>query len=325
MLTFGEAWAAIGENEKPVILLGNGFSRAWNDQIFDYSNLLSVADFGERDAEMRSLFDRFGTYDFESIARVLLSGEIVAEVYGLGDGVVHALKTDQNVLKSALLKAISDSHPELPSDVTQEQYFGVRGFLSKFSKIFTVNYDILMYLARNKNDIEPLNWNSDDGFRAGQLWKGYGTNQNIFFLHGGLHIYETSSGVKKHVYGEFEGGIVGQVRINLMKNKFPLFVSEPTYQKKKQKIDRSPYLSYCLRELEGVNEAFFIYGHSFDENDMHIFNCVKKSRSNKIFVSIYGDENSEGNVRVKANALAFLNGRGRQVEFFDASTVNVWG
>lgn len=73
--------------------------------------------------------------------------------------------------------------------------------------------------------------------------------------------------------GEIGGGIVGQVPDNLNRQppRFPLFVVEPTHQKKKERIDRSPYLSYCLRELTAVVTPIFILGNSMDENDLHIF------------------------------------------------------
>ncbi len=326
MLTFDEALATIPAGTLPTVLLGNGFSQAWNAAIFNYASLFQVANFGDRDVQIRTLFERLNTWDFESVMRTLLSAELVGEVHGFEQGVIDTIKSDQAILKEALLTAVSDNHPRLPNELTRAQYEAVRKFLSRFSQIFTVNYDLLMYWARNQ-DLEPA-WKTDDGFRAAQLWKGYGTDQAVHFLHGGLHLYEDPTGIRKHVYtGEVGGGIVGQVRDNLNQQppRFPLFVAEPTYQKKKERIDRSPYLSYCLRALTSVATPIFILGHSMDQNDMHIFEAIRKSAVRQIFVSVFGDEHSDANRRLIANSTAYLGGPLTTVNFFNASTVAPWG
>jgi hypothetical protein len=61
-----------------------------------------------------------------------------------------------------------------------------------------------------------------------------------------------------------------------------------------------------------------------DDNDKHIFDQIKSSRVSKVFVSIYGDENTESNTRTKANAMAFLQGFGKSVEFYQAESAPVW-
>lgn len=45
MISFDEAMATVEDGDKPSILLGNGFSRAWRNDIFNYANLLDAADF----------------------------------------------------------------------------------------------------------------------------------------------------------------------------------------------------------------------------------------------------------------------------------------
>lgn len=326
MLTFDEAWDSLAEGTHPVVLLGNGFSRAWNTDIFDYASLYQAADFGERNTEIQELFDKLETWDFEAIMRALLSTQTVAEIYNFGEEVIEKVKEDQEVLKTALLTAISSSHPELPNDVQDEQYKSVREFLKRFKEIFTVNYDLLMYWARNR-DIGPI-WISDDGFRTDRWWFGHDTDQNIHFLHGGLHLYEELGGVRKHVYTrEVGGGIVAQVRDNLSMTPpvFPLFVAEPTYQKKKQRIDHNPYLSYCFRKLETNSEPMFILGHSMAQNDRHIFEAIRKSGAQQVFVSVFGDEHCDINRELVANAGAFLSTSGRTVKFFNANRVKPWG
>lgn len=322
-MTFEQAWARVPEDALPAVLLGNGYSRAWNNEIFDYASLLEVADFGERSEPIRALFARLSTYDFEAVMRALSHSALVLETYGGDAQLLKDVRGDQEVLKSALLQAISDSHPELPWEVSNEGYQRTRAFLMRFGRIFSVNYDLLMYWARNMSDMEP-HWDSDDGFRALQRWQGFGTRQNVYFLHGGLHIFDSPQGVRKHAYRDAGSSIIEQVRKNLQVDKFPLFVAEPTHEQKRQRIEANPYLYFCYRALSEIENVLFVLGHSMDENDAHIFNRVRRSEVKEIFVGIFGDPESDANRRSMANAGAFLAGAGRQVNFFDAATAPLW-
>lgn len=322
ILSFEEAWDTAEKGGTSSILLGNGFSQAWDAKIFNYASLLEIADFGKREAEISALFASFETYDFEAIMRALLSAEKVLEVYGDSPIQLATIRADQETLKSSLLKAISDSHPELPSDLKVSQYENSREFLRKFASIFTVNYDLLMYWSRNKRDIAP-DWDSDDGFRAGLLWRGFGTDQNIHFLHGGLHIFDGTSGVAKHAYDE-NGTIVERVKANLADNRFPIFVAEPTHTKKQKRIEKNEYLSFCFRALTKLSGTLFIYGHSMDENDSHIFSKIRESNIDQVFVSVYGDPGTDANRTLQLNAKRFLESARRPVEFFDASSAAIW-
>lgn len=324
MLTFDEAMGQVVAGAEKSILLGNGFSQSWDGTIFNYQNLFDQADFGARDTEIRNLFNRFGTYDFENVMHKMLSASDVLEVYGGDIAIIEQIRTDAAQLKEALITAIATTHPGRPYDVTQEQYRAVRTFLSQYTKIFTLNYDLLMYWARNQGGIEPFDFDTDDGFRLRNEWQGYGTEQQVFFLHGGLHIYDTSTTIKKHIYTDGGDSIVEQVRNNLRDNKFPLFVSEPTHEKKKTRISHNPYLDYCFRGLKDLGGALFIYGHSFDDSDKHVLDQIRLSHCDRAYVSVYGDEHSPSNLRTIANARTFLARPGLTIDFFSAESAPVW-
>lgn len=324
MITFEEAMDSVEDGDKPSVLLGNGFSRAWNNDIFDYANLLDAADFNNRNTEMRDLFDRCGTYDFEAVMRALVSAKAVLESYGGNEALIETIERDQQFLKDALISAVSNTHPSLPNQVTSDQFTAARRYLSRFDQIFTVNYDLLFYWSRNMDDLPPDDYSTDDGFRGGCQWRGHGTKQEVHFLHGGLHIFDRGSAIEKHAYSETGESIVDLVRTNLASGRFPLFVSEPTSAKKKTRIEHNPYLDFCFRALRKVSGTLFIQGHSIGENDKHIFDQLKKSRVEKFFVSIFGDENSEDNTRIKANARAYLESGLSEVDFFDAQSAAIW-
>ena len=316
--------ANVEDGAKPSILLGNGFSRAWSNDIFNYANLLDAAQFDDRNDELHNLFLRCETYDFEAVMRTLVSAKTVLESYGGNDGLIKTIERDQQRLKDALITAISDTHPSRPSDVTSDQFTAARRYLSRFDQIFTVNYDLLFYWARNMGDLPPDNYLTDDGFRDGNKWRGHNTNQEAHFLHGGLHIFDRGSTIEKHTFSKTGTSIVDQVRNNLASGRFPLFVSEPTSDRKKARIEHNPYLNYCFRALRQVSGAFFIHGHSIDENDKHIFDQLKKSPVERFFVSIFGDEYSDENTRKKANARAYLESGISEVKFFDEQSAAIW-
>jgi hypothetical protein len=76
--------------------------------------------------------------------------------------------------------------------------------------------------------------------------------------------------------------------------------------------------------------ALFVFGHSFTKNDTHVFNMIGRGNTAHLFVSLHGDPNSKGNMRIQANIeqIAELRHRGDpllKVNFFDAASAKVWG
>lgn len=324
MQTFRDVKDSLSPNESLSILFGNGFSQEWNSKIFNYESILKAADFGERHEILKSLFERFETYDFEAIMKSLEASEKILEAYRKCSQVLDQIRKDKILLKESLISAISNTHPDLPDDVTEEQYVAVRKFISGFENIYTLNYDLLLYWARNKTNLEPHDYETDDGFRDERRWVGYESEQQVHYLHGGLHIYDTKTDIKKHAYTSFGKTILDQVRENLKKDKFPLFVSEPDYKKKRNRIDHNPYLKYCYESIRNLEGTLFIYGHSMGENDKHIFDQIKKGKLERVYVSIFGDENNEENSRSKVNARTYLEGPELTVEFYEAESTPVW-
>ncbi|OCH31142.1 DUF4917 family protein [Aliivibrio fischeri] len=305
------------------LLLGNGFSQAWRHDIFNYKNLLDSASFGSRNTEIKGIFNKLETYDFETVMRSLTVSADICESYSADASLITSIREDSEILKSSLLSAIASTHPSVPSVVTDEQYEMARNFLSQFGSIFTLNYDLLMYWARNMVALDPENFTSDDGFRGFRTWVGSETEQNVFFLHGGLHIYDEGGVIKKHAYTQEGETIIDQVRDNLNQNKFPIFVSEPSHFQKLDKIRHNPYLNYCYEKLGKMNGKLVIYGHSMDATDTHIFDKADESGISDVYVSIFGDPNSRENRRVKANAQAAFSTC--YVHFYQAETTPIWG
>lgn len=321
--TFEDKITSLKAKEKPSLLLANGFSQAWDHNIFNYQNLLQKANFGVRDATIKDIFTKFNTYDFEKVMRALEAAESVCDSYGVDQAKIDEIRADQEHLKNSLIQVISQTHPLRSSSVTTQQYECARPFIIQFQTVFTLNYDLLLYWVVNKFDIAPEGYHTDDGFRR-TTWENV-QSQNVYFLHGGLHIYDDDTLINKHAFrGDADISIVDQVRDNLNKGKFPLFVSEPTCDKKLARIKHNPYLNSCFKALKNLSGSLFLHGHSMSGNDQHIFNQINESNVDKVFISIFGDENSEQNRATIANARRFIDTRKINIEFYDAASAPIW-
>jgi len=323
LATFEDKINALEPEDKPSILLANGFSQAWDHNIFNYENLLQQASFGVRDVTIRDIFTNFDTYDFEKVMRALEAAEIVCDSYSVDQVKIDEIKNDQGQLKNSLIQVISQTHPLRSSNITTQQYESAKPFIIQFENIFTLNYDLLLYWIVNKFDIDPYGYHTDDGFRQ-TTWEN-AEDQSVYFLHGGLHIYDDDIQIKKHAFrSDADISIVDQVRNNLNRGKFPLFVSEPTCEKKLARIEHNPYLSSCFRALKKISGSLFIHGHSMAENDQHIFNQINVSGVDKVFISIFGDEHTLQNRETMANARRFIDTRKIDIEFYDAASAPIW-
>lgn len=68
---------------------------------------------------------------------------------------------------------------------------------------------------------------------------------------------------------------------------------------------------------------------SFGENDQHWFDLIRKGQTKNLYVSLYGDPNSDPNlqIRARANQISVERGQRRPLEvlFYDAASAHVWG
>ena len=66
------------------------------------------------------------------------------------------------------MEAIAENHPDHPFEIEKEQYAKCKQFLLNFDRIFTVNYDLLLYWAVMQSEVQP-NIPCDDGFRKSEI------------------------------------------------------------------------------------------------------------------------------------------------------------
>lgn len=320
-----------------VALLGNGFSIALFPAIFNYSSLRSRADFSGSPPVQR-LFDALGTTDFEAVLRNLASGQMVVNAYALGQEINDAISTDISMVRDQLVDAIAGSHPPYPHQINDIQYRSCRKFLRNFGKIYTLNYDLLLYwtLMRDEADGQPLN--ADDGFRTSPndpdadfvTWEAH-HSATVNYLHGALHLFDAGAELRKYTWVRTGVPLMEQIRAALDNALYPLFVAEGASSGKVDRILHHGYLHRAFRSFESIGGALYVYGHSLSESDDHIFDLLRRC-DNKItllFISLHGDQNSPTNQMIiqKARSIEAMREKCRRrldVTFFDSDSAQVW-
>lgn len=189
------------------------------------------------------------------------------------------------------------------------------------------------------NDVDDLTIACNDGFRQPEdgpedcvVWEvGDAGSQNVFYLHGALHVFDAGAEVQKYTWCNTGVALVDQIREALRENRYPIYVTEGTSESKMKRIQHSAFLSRAFRSFAHIGGSLFVYGHSLANSDEHVLRLIERGTIKKVYVSIYGDPKSKDNQRIITRAQAFKAGRdqsGRrnklEVAFFDAASAKVW-
>jgi hypothetical protein len=220
IITFDEALQEASSLKKKHLLLGNGFSIACRSDIFTYGALFDRADFSRLPEEVRNAFDALETRDFEVVMDSLQNAAKLLDLYSTKSEMLsQVFRQNVNDLKDILVSTIANSHPDHPFEISSEEYQSCQYFLSKFNLIYTLNYDLLLYWSLMRDDLE-LDILCDDGFRTPDEGpKEYVTwdiektiGQNIFYLHGALHLFDAGYELKKFTWKNTEVRLIDQIR-----------------------------------------------------------------------------------------------------------------
>ncbi|MFD0204661.1 MULTISPECIES: DUF4917 family protein [Saccharothrix] len=346
MKTFNEAFQWLLEplrpQKRPHALLGNGFSMALDPSRFSYSALATAAEADDLlPADAINIMQKTSTVDFEKVIRQLEDTAHTLKILAASntvDIVARLLKSSAS-LREALAQSIAGLHPDRPYDIEQSRYISTRDFLNRFDHVFTVNYDLLLYWSIMQDLPGHSDKERDDGFRDSGvdgdetvLWDIYSNfSQTVFYLHGALHLFLGTDGLRKITWKRTDIALIDQVRQQLKEGRFPLYVAEGDAESKLDKINRSAYLSRGLRSLTQCGGSLLIYGHSLAKNDAHIFQAVVRGKYKRAAISIYGDPNSDDNKEIMRRARGLVADRSvysstnpLEVEFFNAAEVRLW-
>lgn len=339
MLTFSEA---LTRSEalpgKRHLLLGNGFSIACRPDCFTYGRLLDQADLSGLSVDGPALFAAEQTSDFEEIINSLRVAARMSEFYETSDpNLAVRLQEDAELVKAALANTLARSHPDNVGEIELAEYRHAREFLVHFDHIFTVNYDLLLYWSLMA-EMEPR-FRADDGFRADHddpdaewvRWDSYhggSRRQNIYYLHGGLHLFEEGPVLKKLTFSRTGVALVDQIREALDAEAYPLVITEGSSLEKLVRIRHNDYLAKGLRSLAECGGSLFIHGHSLADNDAHVFRAIGgEGKVSDLFVGLHGDTANHPPIRRAAAAIAVqrLPDKELAIHFYDSDSAAVWG
>lgn len=329
-------WQSIAQDFNEGIILGNGASIAF-DTRFSYDSLLGQAEqSGKITSDVKQVFDFLKTSDFEQVLRILWHAQNVNQAL-----VINEQKTQQAYanVRDALICAVQSIH--VPRQEVADKLTTAAEFLSRFSTVASLNYDLLVYWAMMcannglQNRFKDCFVNGEFDSNWERFKKPYGAADSstlVFYPHGNLVIGADIFGVEKKIQVQNYGQLLDAVIQEWQSEKvIPVFVSEGTNQQKKHSIIRSHYLSTVYEEvLPRLGESVVIYGWSMSDQDNHIVEAICKGAPKRFAVSVFQDpEKSDPNKidefcsGVRKKLKDSLN-RDPDISFFDSQSDGVW-
>lgn len=318
------------------IILGNGASISISNK-FNYHSLYEEA-FNEQDSRITEIFDEYETTDFELILDRLFHADKVNEIFNIDDP-DSELANNYDLIKERLIEVIRENHieyQELSNELEQ-----IYEFLKNFDKVFSLNYDLIVYWSMLKGNDELGNYFKDcfnsgtfdsDWERFKEPYRASGSTL-VFYPHGNLILAKNKNDNETKLNLDREFWDLLELIFLKWKNYDyrPLFISEGSSAQKLKSIKRSPYLNIVYYNIiPSITNDICIYGWSLADNDNHL---VKKFfKDNYIYnvaVSIFkGDRNNRDlqNEMRKINTKIknYSKNTGINIYFYDSSSEGSW-
>ena len=299
------------------LLLGNGFSASY----CGYKNLLEKSGLAEN-APARVLFDRLDTVNFERVVKAPEDASIVEAAYGHGDQ-SQALIADAVLVREALVNAVRVTHPT-HRDKIKDVIPSCIEFLTPFSKIFTLNYDLLLYwvILNTKQFGDGFYYATDANGYRGPFQED--PRLNVYNIHGGLHLFHREDGeIEKRLAGA--DGIIDAIAQTITVSKrLPVYVAEGTSLAKLDRIKSVAYLNHCYQQLKVSSGHFFVFGHSADDTDAHIYSALFNSKITHLYFCVY-DTGKLAELDGRLSHYKKSNNSNVDYTFVESETVGVWG
>jgi len=325
------------------LLLGNGFSMAYDQSIFSYNALNRFIE--EIDDDLLSkLFEIVNTKNFEHVMQQLDNFCELIEAFGTDDALKNKVERASEKLKKSLIDAIRFLHPEHIFKIPEEKSQACASFLSRYlsgdRKIFTTNYDILLYwiLMRNRdklpdhvdgfgrdreNDDEYV---PEDEIEYSELrWGRNREGQNVFYVHGALPIFDTGIEIVKEEY-DFSNYLLENIEHRLDKKEYPIFVTAGNGHDKLTHIMHNRYLTDCYENLCNIEGSLVTFGFNFGEYDEHIIDAIniaaKQGRRTNprlwsVYIGVYSEDDKKHIERISGKFKC-------KVQIYDAKTAPIW-
>ena len=327
LLTFKQV---IQQANKPHLLLGNGFSMAYDSSRFSFTTLLqSAVDSGviQKESEIYRVFEKLATSDFENVMRALKDAEQIVEVYQGDNQIRERMRLDTENLKRYLVQILTNNHPEKSTDLTEEEKNACLGFITHFDKIYTLNYDLLLYWATMQDQSSTSDGFADTEDSRGEGYVVYKNSDGfrVHYLHGALHYFDAGDEIRKKTYTNTDIPLVTQVRKSLDEGKYPVFVSEGSSKQKITKILHSAYLNHCYKSLMRIGGDLVIFGTTLKSNDEHILEAILQSKIKNIYLGVSSPNKGEEFItKIEEYNKKVSEKKKKKVYLYDYRTVDVW-
>ena len=212
-------------------------------------------------------------------------------------------------------------------------------FLNSGGQIFTTNYDLLLYWVLMRqgvaNPIDGFGRELENPVEAGAgeepkwsdlIWGPHQSDQNVHYLHGALHLFDTGAEIVKEQY-DSAGYLLENISARLSNNDYPIFVTAGNRDEKLAHIRHNRYLSHCYDNLSAVDGSLITFGFNFGPYDEHIIEAVNRAAKFgtkqppklwSVYIGSYSEQDVE---HIKSIEHKFHT----KVRIFDAKTANVWG
>lgn len=331
------------KKRKKHLLFGNGFSMAYDNAIFSYNALSKfIEDTGE--PIIKDLFNRLNTKNFELIMQQLDNFCEIADVFTNDKSLVTKIKAVSEKLKNSLIDAVQKLHPEhvfkVPEEKSQSCLRFLQEYISKEGFIFSTNYDLLPYwvLMRNnaKNAIDGfgriLETDLDEGFIPPEEWEyselrwgKYKDEQNIYYVHGALPIFDTGTTIEKVQY-DTQHYLLQNISERIDRKEYPIFVTAGDGKEKLTHIMHNKYLSFCYDQLCNIDGSLVTFGFNFGDYDTHIIDAVNQAAKNgraskqklrSIYIGVFSDNDLKHIQSIKGKFKC-------KVNLYNARTANIW-
>lgn len=273
------------ESKDRLLLLGNGFSIAYNKDRFSFTSLLQRAvekNVIKENEEIYQVFEKIDTKDFELIIKILEDSSKVLSIYDNQNSHIQKISHDSIQLKKFLVDVITNNHPEKSTVISDNAYKNTMDFLKDYGVIYTLNYDLLLYWTLMKHKDNPEYEKYTDGFTRDSEeeeechFRTRDSDKKIHYLHGCLCFFDNHTTINKKIYKE-EQPLKEQILQSLENNFYPIFVSEGNSNQKLTKILHNIYLNSCYRSLQSKGKLLIIYGTYLKQNDTHIQDAIIKN------------------------------------------------
>jgi hypothetical protein len=324
------------------LLLGNGFSMAYDAEIFSY-NALSTFIENSEDELLKQLFKSINTKNFEIIMQQLNLFTDVAKVFKAEKSLIDKIQKTSETLKNSLIDAVQVMHPEHVFKIPEEKSIACHTFLEDYlannGYVFSSNYDLLLYwvLMRHpsqntgdgfgrklKNPLEDDKYVPDYESEFSELrWGKYKDSQSVFYLHGALPLFDTGIDIIKEEYnGDY---LLDNIKDRMEKKEYPIFVTAGNATEKLTHIMHNRYLSFCYDTLSSITGSLITFGFNFGDNDTHIIEAINKAvqqplakRLRSVYIGVYSASDF---AHIKEIEKKFK----CPVRMYNAKTANVWG